>query len=254
MILEELLKHYRENLSSEIRSLATIKLQQIDALGLLDTFISSATTEAAYGDSYSFFGRMRTAAEKLPEKFETLDTVSAIKEEDRRIQPYLRSQLFIALIAELEDYLAQLLLRVLEAYPQKIKDQSIQLKQILELSSLESVIKHTANLEVVALFYASPKEYRKRIEIILSIDPSLLEPVWVSFTEMKARRDIGLHNQWQQNEIYKNKVREVGGVVGSEDFLGINSNYFNDSLDTAKSLVEKLCSHCEEKFQVNPAG
>ena len=51
---------------------------------------------------------MRAIADIIDPAFEELDQEQTVKVRDRRLQPYLRSQLFIALVAELEDFLGSL--------------------------------------------------------------------------------------------------------------------------------------------------
>jgi hypothetical protein len=95
--VKEMLKRLRESLPEKIERLAADKKRQIEALKLCDTFIASVTSEAAWGESYSLFGRMRYAAELIPQDFQTMDTNPRVKNEDKRIAPYIRSQLFIAM-------------------------------------------------------------------------------------------------------------------------------------------------------------
>ena len=247
--LEHILEPIRTALSSTFSSLASSKVSSIDALRLCDEFISSATLEAAYGDSYAFFGRMRGAGEALPQPFEGIDEDRGIKGPDRRLQPYIRSQLFIALVAEVEDFLSQLLMAVFRAYPQKLQDQSVKINQILELGSIEAAIDNAATNELTKMFYASPEDYRKRIEEILSMGTQVLGPVWPSYAEMKARRDVGLHNNWQQDDRYRRKVSVAGATIPSTDFLGVDRDYFSEALDVAKAVVEICTSHCTEKFR-----
>jgi len=98
----------------EIEKLSRTKIEKLNALKLCNEFIVSSLFEAAYGESYSLFGRMTGASEKLPENFEDIEEKSSLQGSDRRVQPYIRSQLFIALIAEIETYFFDLLKIVLE--------------------------------------------------------------------------------------------------------------------------------------------
>jgi hypothetical protein len=246
--VDEMLDSQRMALESSISKLAEAKLRSMDALSYCDSFVNSATVEAAYGDSLGFFGRMRKAGEALPEQFEALHEEPSIGGADRRVQPYIRSQLFIALMAELEDFLAQLLMLVLRAYPHKIKDKTIVLDEILRLGTIEAVIAEAATAELTNLFYASPKKYRRRIEEVLSMTSDVLEPLWPSYTEMKARRDIGLHNGWRQNEIYCRRLAEVRSDVPDSDFLGIDREYFAEALARGEGLVDTIALHCIGKF------
>ncbi|NMC59714.1 MAG: hypothetical protein GYA51_10080 [Candidatus Methanofastidiosa archaeon] len=231
-----------------LQKLGEEKKTRIIALEKCDNFISSATDQAAYGDSYSFFGRMRETGEALPSIFEDIDKETFLKGVDRRVRPYLRSQLFIALISELEDFISQVLYFVLSSYPKKIDDMQINLVDIIELKEIDSIIDYAISIELNRLFYSSPKEYRKKIEEILSMDHTLLDPIWLSYIEMKARRDLGVHNQWKLNNVYKSKVLNAGGTIPTSKYLLINKEYFSTSLNNSHTLLNILLLHCENKF------
>ena len=68
--MEEVLGIARQNLAADVNRVCEEKIKRVKALGCCTLFISAATYEAAYGEGFSFFGRMRTASEKLPIEFE----------------------------------------------------------------------------------------------------------------------------------------------------------------------------------------
>lgn len=138
----------RNELLSRIEALRADTLRQCDAISACDQFVASATDEAAYGFGFAFFGRMRNAANAIPVAFEQLDPRSPVKGVDRRLQPYLRSQLFIALVAEVEVFVTQLLTAVLMAFPKKLKDRKLQLKDLLEAGDFEAVVAQSVQAEV----------------------------------------------------------------------------------------------------------
>jgi hypothetical protein len=151
--LEASLKARKEKLVQACNRLSRLKRNSVEAIRKCDAFISSATAEAAYGDGFAFFGRMRDAGKVIPEEFEHLDPSPTLKNEDRRVQPYIRSQLFIALVAELEDYFSSLLILVLEAYPDKMRDRPIALAEVVALGTIEVVVAEAAKSEINGLFY-----------------------------------------------------------------------------------------------------
>ncbi len=246
--LNILLKTKKKALRSACNTLATLKLRNVEAVRKCDAFISSATSEAAYGDGFAFFGRMRDAGKVIPEEFEKLDANQNLKNEDRRVQPYIRSQLFIALVAELEDYFSSLLILVLEANPDKVRDHTMTLGTVLELGAIQPVISEAVRAEIHALFYKKPLEYGKRIEQILMMPSAVLEPHWVQFVELKARRDVGVHGNWYQNETYCRKVSEAGGSPVANTFLGIDISYFRQALVLGEELIRDCNNHCQVRF------
>jgi len=242
----------RKDLVKDIEKLVQIKRNSIDAANLSDEFVSSAIHHAAYGDSFAFFGHMRSVGDSIDEQFEHLDDGDLIKGADRRVQPYLRSLVFIAMIAEVEDFLSQMLTLVLRAYPQKLAERQVKVKDVIASDTIIVALDQFILAELNALFYEKPKAYRDRIEQILDAEPLVLEPVWASFIEMKARRDVGLHSSWLKNDVYVRKVKEGGGTVSSDTFLGISRQYFRDANTTATSLIMQLEAHCQSHFEPKP--
>ena len=136
---------------------SSTKLRRFEALRLCDQFVTSATDEAAYGMGLAFFGRMRAAADAIPADFEALDKRPAVKGQDKRLQPYLRSQLFIALISELEDFLFSLLRLIIVQYPKKLGSKTVSVERLVELGS-DGVIRESIDKTLNELAYASPAE------------------------------------------------------------------------------------------------
>lgn len=170
-----------------------------------------------------------------------------MKAQDKRLQPYLRSQLFIALISEIEDFVFSLLRLVILQYPKKIGSKTVQVERLVELG-YGQVLKETVEKTLNELAYARPTEYRKGVQSYLSMDDEILDQFWPAFVEMKARRDAGVHNGWNKNAVYERKVKEAGGRASVAPFLGIADDYFSQSLKAARSLIEALSEHCLDKF------
>jgi len=223
------------------------KLRKIEALPLIDRFIESATDEAAYGLSYALFGRMRAAGNAIDSAFENIDRDQAVKAQDRRLQSYVRSQLFIALVAELEDFLGSLLRLIISQQPKKIADRAIPVARLIDIG-LAGAIEEAIDTVVHDLFYAKPQQYRDSVLRFLSADAQLVAHFWPAYVEMKARRDVGVHGDWQRNEIYDRKVSEIGLSIPEEEFLGISDVYFRHALKVAEQMIKTLSDHCLTKF------
>lgn len=224
-------------------------MRRIDALSACSSFLRAATREAAFGDSFGFFGTMRHAGEATPDEFETLDTSETFKGVDRRVEPYIRSQLFIALVAEIEDYLGCLLTLILEAYPQKVGKHKLELNDVIGAESMEEIVSMAIRREIHELFYASPTEYRKTILSYCSLESVVLDSSWPAFVEMKARRDVGVHGDWKTNNYYVRKLTDANIAVGTESFLGISETYFSKALEDGRILIKTIASAARTKFE-----
>jgi hypothetical protein len=281
----EVLKARQERLVETVEELANNKFSHIRALGYCIGFIESSINN--FEPSKAIDGYKPNFPQNLPtewiavegnklisEKFEDLDDLSdAIQKfpQLKRVNGYIRSQLFIALMAELEDYLSQLLKLILLAYPDKLQSPNFDVAQILAKENALELIEDKVNEKIQAKIYKGLRKYFSFIKATLE-EESILEKVLEErkiydknareqektqlkldlllpeYAEMKARRDVGIHNNWVNNEQYKKKVLELGGIPDNSDFLGIGREYFIKSQETAISLVVKCFTLCELKF------
>jgi hypothetical protein len=158
----------------ELLICATLSFAELRPWLLCDEFIGRWTDEAAYGLSPSLFGRMRAIAEVVDSAFEELDQRQAVKVQDRRLQPYLRSQLFIALVAELEDFLGSLLRLLIQRYPKKIGERPIKIERLVALGFSEA-LKEEIERVVYDVFYDKPQGYKRAVLKYISAEPPLVE-------------------------------------------------------------------------------
>jgi hypothetical protein len=76
--------------------------------------------------------------------------------------------------------------------------------------------------------------------------PELFYNNWI---EIKATRDLIIHNQGIINNLYMRKVPPdiVRGKIG--DKIIMNENYFNNSVGLSKSLVGRICSLSQNQLR-----
>lgn len=190
------------------------------------------------------------ANELISDKFEYSLEGSELTRPSIKVANYIRSQLFIALMAELEDFLSQLLTLVLLSYPCQI-EKNFKIKEIVDAGEFEKFISEAVENEIYGFFMLkSPAEYHQKIQRVLKIDQSVLEEVWQSFIEMKARRDVGLHNGWKKNRRYEQKVRQIGVEIPITDFLQVDIEYFLNALNVGIEIIGKLNAHSIINFEI----
>lgn len=241
---------YKATLLLKVTSISNSKISEIKALTHVNKFIEAATIEAAYGESYAFFGHMREAGILLPPYLERIDPKSVtIKSPDNRVAPFLRSQLFIALMASIEDYMSQIMKEILVSFPGKITIKALDKQQIIENSNKIQLIEVLATKMIMNILYASPNDYRKEIESIISADRGLLDHYWASYVEMKATRDTGMHGGWKANKVYIEKAGEKARTQEQEKLLPITKEYFEEALLMCEEMVKAIYAHVSNKYK-----
>ena len=98
---------------------------------------------------------------------------------------------------------------------------------------------------ITSLFYDRPARFFQYIEQVLSIE--LPNELRESYAELKATRDLLVHNSGQVNEVYVQKTKQrARGRLGQEIPLG--EEYFAGAVHVMKSLVSSLCTQCLRKY------
>ena len=104
------------------------------------------------------------------------------------------------------------------------------------LASIKNEI--SCNQERVnALFYASPQKQLEYFDKALGI--KVEDDIWGKWIEIKARRDLWVHNAGIANKIYLDKAKDYSLVLLGKEAL-IDQKYFSDSVATMKSLVGRI--------------
>ncbi|HNX36594.1 MAG TPA: hypothetical protein PKM57_18380 [Kiritimatiellia bacterium] len=143
------------------------------------------------------------------------------------------------LVTITETVLGDCLRLILLQYPKKIgAKRSIALSTIFECSSLEGVHLAAISALINELSYKSPREFAEVASEICGFN--ILEiPAYHQFIEIKATRDVYIHDRGQANAIYCNKAGSHARVQQGQS-LPMIPKYFLDSHEFCMRLIESL--------------
>ena len=159
----------------------------------------------------------------------------------------LPKQFLISSVAIAENYMSEVLRLVLRAFPEKLKSQGkkVDLDLVLDSADIEGLVSTIIEHQIHSVFFAAPEKYFKYIETILSI--KIAEPSKEQYVEVKATRDLLVHNEGIINETYVRKAgRLARGKVG--DTIPVDEMYFDPAIRTMKKLVNNICNRSIKKF------
>lgn len=152
----------------------------------------------------------------------------------------------LQLVTLVEAMLSDVLRSVVVRYPNKIGGKrAIPVKSILESTSLVEVHLRATDALLNELSYKSPGEFAETMEQFLSIN--LLEcPAFHRYVEVKASRDVFIHNRGIANDVYTRKSGSHARVRSGMQ-LPASTQYFMESyehcLQIADWLEEQLHGH-----------
>ncbi len=166
------------------------------------------------------------------------DLDEALADSDFVASDYVSGQSLIGIINSIEIFFSEILVAVLKRYPLKMKKTKFPLDEIIAYSN-DELIYESAKRTVNELMYKKPMDYLSGFCEILSINSEKLKDIWPNYIEAKARRDLGVHNNWMVNDIYLRKVSEAGidSSVSIESSICPNFNYLIIWMEKSKEIA-----------------
>ncbi|HDS8886668.1 TPA: hypothetical protein ACT2S9_003736 [Enterobacter hormaechei] len=196
--------------------------------------------------------------EKMVESFNKLEQILLEQKKEEKedsgtklILTHMPSLCFSSLVSAFENFLIEMLALALKMHPHKIAKESVDLKKVIELSR-EEIILFKANEYINQIMYKTPKDYLKSLSNILSLSEESIAPAFNMYIEIKARRDLGVHNNWRKNEIYERKVAEAKISPPTKNILSPNLEYYKYAFNVCSFLVQKISNQtCKNLFKVH---
>lgn len=141
------------------------------------------------------------------------------------------------LVTIMETLLNDILRLILIEYPNKIPSKKkVDVDCILSSDSIDQIKLTIVDSILNDIAYKSPKDYASEFDKYTGVN--LLEnPVFHKYIELKATRDIHIHNRGIANEVYLNKAGVVARVQNGQ-YLPVDIPYFLNSYEQCLQLTE----------------
>lgn len=177
---------------------------------------------------------------------------------DRFITSELYENFVITAVSQFESFLFEVLKLIIKKYPQKLTlnirgietNKDFPLSYLLDANDLENVLEKVIDNRLNKISYAAPKVYLQYLRQIIGVDTSA--QIFSEYIEIKAGRDLLVHNSGVVNEIYLEKAGNYKrGKLGER--LIFDTDYFDSSLAVLKDLSRKIKSDVETNFAAKKA-
>lgn len=221
------------------------RADRILALSMISQIALEGLTQISKDLSSPFTAMFRGMAEHIPAHHQNN---SAINVTEYRVIGFLDGLTLIATVSEVEAYFQDLVVTVLLKHPEKIGKSSFELRTLLELTSIEEVKRLAVEKFAAEMLFKKPSDYKKDLISVLSLSEAEFDADWSTFVESKARRDIGVHNGWIVNDIYRSKVKEAGLTPTEGATLTVDHPYLHAVRSSCLALMDRLKAHCESTF------
>jgi hypothetical protein len=175
---------------------------------------------------------------------------------DRFTSTRLYEAFLITAIGEFEAFLGRVLKEILVEYPQKLSIavpgippyRQLPLEVLIKASTRDEALAGAVSEQLRAVFFASPKAYLDYVSKVAGVQVG--DVAFADYLELKATRDLLVHNARQVNEIYLEKAgAKARGQLG--DAIPVDSAYFDAALATMKRLSGIVKRDVEKAFPRN---
>ncbi|SFH66892.1 hypothetical protein SAMN05216525_101182 [Bradyrhizobium sp. Gha] len=155
----------------------------------------------------------------------------------------------ISIISRVEAFIQDCMFEAVKQYPEKLAiiggKSGIPLDLYLKHEDRDDLLEVFIALRCQDLMFGKPSEYLAKAAEVLSIQ--LKPDVIATYVEMKASRDLIIHNGGRINQLYLDKAgRKARGEI--DDELDIDEDYFEEVIVNAKALSGTIQRETEKKY------
>lgn len=232
---------FRRPRSSTIRTLNNIYVMHTIARRSLEEAKSALGSEAVKRLDFQIptvIGETITVAKRKSKVLSLLNEA---------IDRGLYSQSLITAVAITEDYLVKSLTTILTWFPEKLSagQRKIDFSLVLGSDDIDELILRVIQKQVDSVFYASPRKYLEYMEEAFAFQ--IPHKVKERYAEVKATRDILVHNSGKVNDSYLSKAGDRARAEEGE-LIPLDSQYFDESIRAMKALVTRVYTRLLKKY------
>lgn len=157
----------------------------------------------------------------------------------------LHANLLLVCVSRFESLLNDVLRLFLNTFPEKLSvglkggdsSKQIPISFVVDSTTIEEARKSVAESRLQGVFYAEPKDYLAYFKNISGVD--IPEKLFNSFVEIKATRDLIIHNDGKINALYLRKSDKCArGEIG--DRIPLDEEYFGQCISVMKSISSEI--------------
>lgn len=153
----------------------------------------------------------------------------------------------LQLVTIMEAMMGDVLRSVVVKYPQKLGGKrSIPIQSVLEAASLEEMHLRATDALINELSYKSPAEFAVAVDSLIGVN-FLACTAFHRYVEIKAARDIYIHNSGVANDVYARKAGSHARVKAGH-FLPMSNDYFLESYEHCLQFTEWLEQELHERW------
>ena len=172
---------------------------------------------------------------------------------DRFLEREIYENLIVTCISHFEAFLFNTLESLIIKHPKKLtisvggveSQRTIPVEFLLDATDIENALRKTISWRLDRISHATPAEYLKYLHNISGVDTD--DGSFLSYFEMKATRDIVVHNRGVVNDEYLKKSADKSrGAIGER--IEIDKEYFDYCLASLKRISGIIARDIKKNF------
>ena len=188
-------------------------------------------------------GKMRTVARHDGQRIK-----------NRIVNMDIYNSAFVSVVAAVEDYLSKIMIWILLCDNKRIKctiagvnfSKEVTIVDLIDKDK-DTLIRNIIDQRVGGIFYASPQKQLEYFDKALGI--KIDNDIWSKWIEIKARRDLWVHNAGVVNQVYIDKVREYKLYDLGEEAI-IDERYFSECVAILKTMIGRIDREIRNIYKV----
>jgi hypothetical protein len=244
-------------LDKRVGQLRNTLQRDLNNIYIWTSFSRDALDKARTDKGFTLQKRFRVPSTKRDKEIErTPEELQQIA--DRAVSKEIFFSVFVYAVAQVEAFVGDLLLELLRFDNRRLKTRvkgidhtsKIDVNDLIDSSSREELIEEIIRKELVSLFYAAPSLQMEYFQAVTGV--KLPDDIVASWIEIKATRDIIVHNSGVANTTYLRKADTKARAQDGED-LPMDEEYFGSALAIMKSFVGKVSSAIQRDLKKTDA-
>lgn len=158
------------------------------------------------------------------------------------VMKHMSSLCFSSLVSAFEDFIIEVASIILRREPERLHNLKCEYRVFASLDQ-DSLTDYLITEKLASLTFGSAREYINKLCNLVCLEKRKVESLVKSFVEMKARRDVGVHNNWVMDERYLRKIAELNIAAPETNYLKPDLDYFSRTYNVCGDMVKIITNN-----------
>lgn len=176
-------------------------------------------------------------------------SLTELADKARGYAQHVRTATFHQFLASFENFLLDFLRQWMLAYPRRLGKRTVELDAILNATDKDAVTMLVIDKEIGEILYARPTAWFDYLGKLINLDCPATSEI-EQFSEMKATRDVLIHNRGVANAAYLSKAGSRARYKVGER-IEIPEQYHREGWELLRKIVADIANAAIDRIKSN---